>query len=100
MDTLLKHNLLITHGTVYGILSEGDISSVPGMTNSREQWNYVGYDWRSNSFTLELQPAYLRATVLTSLHLPDLYSQSAVGTTPFNALAAVYEKPNMLLTRL
>jgi hypothetical protein len=100
LETLLKHSLLLTHGTVYADPNEGFVYSVPGMTNSKEQWNYVGYDWWANSFIHELQPTSVVATMFSSMHLDSYYTQAGVAAIPFNGLADHFEQPNMLLTRL
>lgn len=50
MSTLLKHSLLLTHGTIYGQISLLSVVQCEGLTPNVTQWDDPDYDWREGLF--------------------------------------------------
>lgn len=79
METLLKHSLLLTHGTVYGQIDPlGWFDLRPKSTNI-DQWDDPGYDWKQGLFDLRTMAA--TATGAMTENAPvDLVSWSVAGS--------------------
>ena len=50
MSTLLKHSLLLTHGTVYGQIDPLAVHALSPKSVNIDQWHNPDYDWKVGLF--------------------------------------------------
>lgn len=91
-------DLLLLHGTIYGVIYQSDPVAFSGTTNSVEQHNYPGFDWDADVPFIADSPPML-AGPMTDNGPVEVVSWTVAGAAPYDLLTP-WRRCGLILTRL
>lgn len=86
MSILLKHSLLLTHGTVYGQRQSLAPVDLADKSINIDQWNNPAYDWKVGLFERRSMAATGTGTITDNAPV-DLISWSTTGSAALSPMA-------------
>lgn len=86
MSTLLKHSLLLIHGTVYGQIDPLAVHALSAKSVNVDQWNNPAYDWKVGLFERRTM-ALTETGTMTDNSPVDFIHWSSTGSHALSPMA-------------
>lgn len=83
---LLKHSLLLTHGTVYGQIDPLSVFDLSPKSINIDQWNNPAYDWKVGLFEVRTMALPTSTGAMNDNAPVDLIHWNVAGTAALSPM--------------